>query len=49
MQMVFEATRGGEAEGDRVRTLAAGVMVCIEEVVEGWKGTVMGSGVRRGL
>jgi len=48
VQMVFEATRGGEVEGDRVRTLAAGILVCVEEVVEAWRGTVMG-GVGRTL
>jgi len=45
VQMVFEATRGGEAEGDRLRTLAAGVLVCVEEVAESWRNSMVG-GVR---
>jgi len=33
---------GGEGDGERCRVLAAGVLVGVGEVVEGWRGGEMG-------
>jgi len=39
---VFERLGGGSVEGERVRMLAAGVLVRCREVVEGWQRLMVG-------
>jgi telomere length regulation protein len=41
-QKVFDNTRGGEKEGEKIRMLAAGVMVKCSEVVESYQQMLMG-------
>ena len=42
VKLVFERTSGGDEEGDRVRSLAAGVLVRCSEVVEKHQRLLMG-------
>lgn len=42
VKMVFDRTGGGSDEEERVRTLAAGVLVKCGEVVEKYQGSLMG-------
>ena len=42
VKMVFDRTGGGNDEEERVRTLAAGVLVRCGEVVEKYQGSLMG-------
>jgi telomere length regulation protein len=42
VEAVFERLGGGSVEGERVRMLAAGVLVRCREVVEGWQRLMVG-------
>ena len=42
MEQVFEKIGGGSEEGERIRMLAAGVLLRTREVVERWQRVMVG-------
>ena len=46
VEQIFENVRGGSEEGDRIRMLAAGVLVKTREVVEKYQRLLLGDLVK---